>query len=94
MASPVGETERSINKDESNIKDEARSASVDDDALVARLPAPQRIAFVMRERYGLSDRAIATRLRVDIDEVRRLIHEARRELRRLQLLDATGGQTL
>ena len=94
MASLVGETERSINQDESSIEDEARSASVDVNALVARLSAPQRIAFVMCERYGLSDRAIATRLHVDIDEVHCLIHEARRELRRLQLGDATGGQTL
>lgn len=93
MASLIDETERSIKKNEDGIHDE-RSLSVDDEALVARLARPQRIAFVMCEHYGLSDQAIATRLHVGIEEARRLIHETRRELRRLQLIDATGGQTL
>ena len=93
MASLFDETERSINKNESKVKAGGQSGAIDDSALVARLPAPQRIAFVMCERYGLSDQAIATRLHVDIDEARRLIVEARRELRRLQLIEATGGQT-
>lgn len=55
------------------------------DALTARLPDRLRVAFVLRDREGLSDGAIATHLRVSESEVRRLIHSARLELRRLWL---------
>ena len=55
------------------------------DSLTARLPDRLRVAFVLRDREGLSDGAIATHLRVSEAEVRRLIHGARLELRRLWL---------
>lgn len=53
------------------------------DALVARLPDQLRVAFVLRDREGLSDQTIATHLRVEEAEVRRLVGRARFELRRL-----------
>lgn len=52
-------------------------------ALVARLPDQLRVAFVLRDREGLSDQTIATHLRVEEAEVRRLVGRARFELRRL-----------
>jgi RNA polymerase sigma-70 factor (ECF subfamily) len=53
------------------------------DALVARLPDQLRVAFVLRDREGLSDGTIASHLRVEEAEVRRLVGRARFELRRL-----------
>lgn len=79
-----------MKKRENNVRDDARSASVDPDALLAGLPALQRVAFVMCEKNGLSDHAIAAHLHIDIEEARRLVREARLELRRLQHTDATG----
>jgi DNA-directed RNA polymerase specialized sigma24 family protein len=55
------------------------------DALVARLPDTLRITFVLRDREGLSNQAIANYLRVDDAEGRRLVSTARLELRRLWL---------
>ena len=55
------------------------------DALAARLPDDLRAAFVLRDYEGLSDGEVAARLHVDGPEARRLIHQARTELRRLRL---------
>lgn len=53
------------------------------DSLAARLPDELRVAFVLRDREGLSDLAVAAHLRVRETEARRLIHRARMELRRM-----------
>ncbi len=82
-----------MKKRENSLRVDARAASVDPDALLARLPALQRVAFVMREKNGLSDHAIAAHLHVEGEEARRLVYEARLELRRLQLTNAKGEGT-
>jgi len=46
-----------------------------------------RVALLLRDRAGLSDRAIATHLRVGVTEVPVIINEARGELRRLRRVD-------
>lgn len=53
------------------------------DVLTSQLPDSLRIAFVLRDREGLSDEAVAAYLGVSQAEARRLIHHARLELRRL-----------
>ncbi len=53
--------------------------------LVARLPDTLRVAFVLRDQEGLSDTAIAAHLQINEADVRRLVHAARLELRRLWL---------
>ncbi len=63
------------------------------DTLLSSLSAPQRIAYLMCERGGLSDRAIAAHLHIDPAEARRLIYEARLELRRPRSTEATGERT-
>lgn len=55
------------------------------DALAARLPDELRVAFVLHDGEGLDDHEIAAHLRVDEEEVRRLVRAARFELRRLWL---------
>jgi DNA-directed RNA polymerase specialized sigma24 family protein len=55
------------------------------DRLVGSLPDHLRVAFVLRDREGLSEGAIAAHLRVDVTEVRRLVRSARLEVRRLWL---------
>ncbi|HKS26534.1 MAG TPA: sigma factor-like helix-turn-helix DNA-binding protein [Pyrinomonadaceae bacterium] len=55
------------------------------DALVTRLPADLRIAFVLHDIEGLSDGAISKHLRVDEEDVRRLVREARLEIIRLRI---------
>ena len=93
MERPINKTTWPDKKRENSVRDHARSASVERDALLARLPALQRVAFVMCEKNGLSDHAIAAHLHVEIEEARRLVREARLELRRLQLTNATGERT-
>lgn len=56
------------------------------DALIARLPAAMRVAYVMRWRGGLSNSAIAAHLHISPEEARRLCDEAQLELRRLLLV--------
>lgn len=56
------------------------------DALTVQLPAELRIAFVLRDREGLSFSAVARHLHVKEYEARQLIHQARLELRRLRLM--------
>lgn len=58
------------------------------DSLTAQLPDHLRVAFVLRDREGLSDGAIASHLGIGEAEARRLIQDARLEVRRLWL----GGQ--
>lgn len=55
------------------------------ESLVGQLPKAMRIAYVLRDKTGLSDYAIAEHLRLSEAEVRRLLHQARMELRRLWL---------
>lgn len=55
------------------------------EGLIARLPDRLRVPYVLRDVEGLSDSDIATRLRFDKAEVRRRVHRARLELRRLWL---------
>ncbi len=55
------------------------------DALSAKLPNDLRVAFVLRDREGLSNGAIAAHLKISEEEVRRLISVARLDLRRLWL---------
>ena len=55
------------------------------DALAARLPDELRAAFVLRDYEGMGDGEVAARLRVGVPEARRLVHQARTELRRLRL---------
>lgn len=50
---------------------------------VSALPPDLRVALVLHEKEGLSDGAIASHLRITKEEVRRLIHLARLELRRM-----------
>ena len=61
------------------------------DALAAQLPDQLRVAFVLHDREGLSDGAIAAHLRIEQREVRRLVHVARLELRRLWHEQQPGG---
>ena len=73
-------------------RDNSREASppgtdVTSDTLLARLPQRLRVALLLRDRAGLSDRAIATHLRVGVTEVPVIINEARGELRRLRRVD-------
>ncbi len=51
--------------------------------LINRLPVTLRVAFVLHDIEGLDNRAVATHLRVDQTEVRRLVHNARLELLQL-----------
>lgn len=60
-------------------------------ALAARLPDDLRAAFLLHDYEGLSDVEVAARLRVDGPEARRLIHQARTELRRLRLGQGEEG---
>ena len=55
------------------------------DTLASQLPDHLRVAFVLRDREGLSDRAIASHLRINEAEVRRLVALARQQVRRLWL---------
>lgn len=55
------------------------------DALASRLPDHLRVAFVLRDREGLSYRAIASHIRIDEAEVRRLVALARQQVWRLWL---------
>lgn len=55
------------------------------DGLIAELPDDLRVVYVLREVEGLSDADIAIRLRFDRAEVRRRVHDACLELRRLWL---------
>jgi RNA polymerase sigma-70 factor (ECF subfamily) len=61
------------------------------DALVAGLPDPQRVAFVLHDQEGLGASVIAGHLRNSEAEVRRLVHAARLELRRRLRLTPTQG---
>lgn len=53
------------------------------DTLAGQLPDDLRAAFVLRDQEALSDRVVASHLRVGEPEARRLVHRARMELRRL-----------
>lgn len=53
------------------------------DRLAAQLPDQLRVAFVLSDREGLSNRAIAAHLQIDEEEARRLIRMARLRLRQL-----------
>lgn len=55
------------------------------ESLIEQLPDIMRIALVLRDREGLSDFAIANHLRISETDVRRLLHQARMELRRMWL---------
>ncbi|HKP12613.1 MAG TPA: sigma factor-like helix-turn-helix DNA-binding protein, partial [Blastocatellia bacterium] len=55
------------------------------DLLVAQLPEAERLAYVLRDVEGLSDEAVASRLRMSKVDERRLLHRARLALRRLWL---------
>ncbi len=55
------------------------------DRLAAQLPDRLRVAFVLRDREGLRDGIIASHLQTDEAGARRLVHQARLELRRLWL---------
>jgi RNA polymerase sigma-70 factor (ECF subfamily) len=63
------------------------------DRLAAKLPVELRVAFVLRDREGLDDRAVATHLQIKEAEARRLIHRARLELRRLWLAGIKESST-
>lgn len=60
------------------------------DAAAARLPAGLRAAFVLHDVEGLSAAAVAGHLRVEESEARRLVREARVELRGLYFGRETG----
>ena len=53
--------------------------------LIVHLPDSLRVSYVLCDVEGLSDADIAARLRLDKADVRRRIHSARLELRRLWL---------
>lgn len=54
-------------------------------ALVAQLSDLLRVVFVLSDQEGLSETAIAADLQITEADVRRLVHSARLELRRLWL---------
>jgi len=58
------------------------------DVLTMQLPDQLRVAFVLHDREGLSNETIATHLHVDESDVRRMVRDARFELRRLWLMQA------
>lgn len=58
------------------------------DMLTMQLPDLLRVAFVLHDREGLSKREVAAHLQVDESAVRRMVREARMELRRLWLNQA------
>ena len=68
-------------------QDPSHDSEVVSDSLLALLPQRLRVALVLRDKAGLSDRAIAAHLRVGVAEVPGLIGEARVALRRLRERD-------
>lgn len=69
------------------------SAPATHDKLLTSLSARQRIAYLMCERSGLSDRAIAAHLHIGVGDARRLVEEARLAVRRLRLAATEGRET-
>ena len=71
----------------------ASSDTATHDALFTSMSAQQRIAYLMCERSGLSDHAIAAHLHIGVEDARRLVEKARLELRRLRVAATEGKQT-
>ena len=60
------------------------------DELTAQLPDGLRAVFVLHDCEGLSAHTVAAHLRLGEADVRRLLHEARMEMRRLWLSTSAG----
>ncbi|MEW6207269.1 MAG: sigma factor-like helix-turn-helix DNA-binding protein [Acidobacteriota bacterium] len=60
------------------------------DVIIAQLPSTERAAYVLRYVEGMSDAAVAIRLRVTKAAIRRLLHKARLQLRELWLVQQAG----